>query len=76
MITVRVDKEMKRRMEKMKETNWSEVIRAAILQKIEAEGEKNMAMAVLLNERNVITPDEGFDSAKAIREWRQKAHGR
>lgn len=74
MIRVRVDKEMKSRMEKMKDTNWAEVIRAAIRQKIESGGEKNMAMAVLLNERNVITPDEGFDSAKAIRELREKGH--
>jgi hypothetical protein len=28
-------------------------------------------MAVLLNQKVKIRPDEGYDSAKAIREWRK-----
>ena len=73
MITVRVDKKMKKRMAERRDVNWSDVVREAILQKIESQQERNLGMAVLLNERNVITPDKGFDSTRVIREWRQRA---
>lgn len=70
-ITIRVDKKMKKRMSERKDVNWSDVVRRAIAQKIDGQDDRNLAMAVLLNERNVITPDSGYDSTKAIGEWRK-----
>lgn len=48
-ITVRVDEETKRMMRQIR-INWSEFIRNAIRSKIEEE-RRNLAKAVLLNER-------------------------
>ncbi|MCX8188225.1 MAG: hypothetical protein N3F64_00770 [Nitrososphaeria archaeon] len=72
MITVRVDDELKRRMSRFKNVNWSEVIRKAILDVLKREEERNLAIALLLNEKNVITPDEGFSSVEVIRKWREE----
>lgn len=48
--TVRVDEKLKREMERLTHINWSEVIRATVEQKIKAEGGRNLAEAVLLND--------------------------
>jgi len=72
-ISVRVDKDLKRRMNRLKHVNWSEVLRQAIIRTLDGKGERNLARAVLLNERNVLVPDEGFESTKVIREWRRSA---
>jgi len=70
-ITVRVDDELKKLMEKLKYINWSEVVRQAITRVIEREEEKNQALAVLLNEESIVVPDKGYDSVDVIREWRE-----
>ena len=49
-ITVRIDEETKKMMDKIN-INWSEAIRQAIRRTIEEEREKNLAKAVLINER-------------------------
>ncbi|MHA1381353.1 MAG: hypothetical protein ACTSRG_23540 [Candidatus Helarchaeota archaeon] len=55
----------------MKYINWSEELRKAIEQIIDKEEKKNPALAILLNERNIITPDEGWKSLDEIKKWRQ-----
>lgn len=75
-ITVRVDDELKRRMERVKHVNWSEVVRQAIIRTLGHEEGQNLAKAVLLNERNAIVPDEGYSSVEAIREWRERVRWR
>ena len=70
MISIRVDSELKRRMEKKKDVNWSEVVRQALDRALAGEEGQNLAKAVLLNERNVIAPDEGYSSLRDIREGR------
>ncbi len=72
LITVRVDEELKKRMNRFKNVNWSEVVRKAILDVLKREEERNLAIALLLNERNIITPDEGFSSVEVIRRWREE----
>ncbi|MEM4141252.1 MAG: hypothetical protein QXG36_09120, partial [Nitrososphaeria archaeon] len=69
LITVRVDEELKKRMSRFKNINWSEIIRKAISDVLKREEERNLAIALLLNEKNVITPDEGFSSVEVIRKW-------
>ncbi|MEM1985324.1 MAG: hypothetical protein QXQ24_01145 [Nitrososphaeria archaeon] len=72
LITVRVDEELKKRMSRFKDINWSEIVRKAILDVLKREEERNLAIALLLNEKNVITPDEGFSSVEVIRKWREE----
>ncbi|MEM2661226.1 MAG: hypothetical protein QXK55_08235 [Nitrososphaeria archaeon] len=72
LITVRVDEELKKRMSRFKNINWSEIIRKAISDVLKREEERNLAIALLLNEKNVITPDEGFSSVEVIRKWREE----
>jgi len=75
-ITVRIDDDLKRRMEKVKHINWSEVVRQAIIGVLGQEEGQNLAKAVLLNERNTIVPDEGYSSVEIIKEWRKKVRWR
>ncbi|MEM1509152.1 MAG: hypothetical protein QW291_00465 [Thermofilaceae archaeon] len=49
-ITVRIDEETKKMMRQIK-INWSEFIRGAVRAKIEEEKRKNLAKALLLNEK-------------------------
>ncbi|MCD6464891.1 hypothetical protein J7L27_00785 [Candidatus Bathyarchaeota archaeon] len=49
-ITVRIDEETKRLMKQIK-INWSDFIRNAIKDKIEEERRRNLAKAILINER-------------------------
>jgi len=73
-VTVRIDKETKKRMADRKGVNWSEVVRRAIASELDSEG-TNRALAVLLNQENVVAPDEGYSSTRTIREWRQRQRG-
>ncbi len=40
---------------------------------VDFDRKRDLVLALLLNERNLILPDEGYDSTKVIREWRQRA---
>jgi Arc/MetJ-type ribon-helix-helix transcriptional regulator len=71
-LSVKVDEELRERMRRLKHVNWSEVIRESIRKKIEEENGRNIAEAVLLNERLRKTAPEGWDSTNVIREWRSK----
>jgi Arc/MetJ-type ribon-helix-helix transcriptional regulator len=69
-ITVRVDDETRRMMKEIK-INWSEFIREAITRKIEEEKRKNIAKAVLINEK-LRRRSKGEPSAeKIIRMFRE-----
>ncbi len=59
LIVVRVDEGLKERMEKFAHINWSEVVRAAIRRVLEEEEGRNLAKAVLINERLRRKPPEG-----------------
>jgi hypothetical protein len=50
--------------------NWSAYLREVITQRIKQEEERNVAEAVLLNEKLRRKAPSGWDSAKVIREWR------
>lgn len=71
LVTVKVDEELKRRMEKLRHINWSEVIRQAITDVVEAKKERNLAKAILLNEEHTIVPEEGYSSTELIRKLRE-----
>jgi Arc/MetJ-type ribon-helix-helix transcriptional regulator len=71
LITVKVTEDIRRKMKELRHINWSEVIRHAIEERIKMEGERRLVKAILLNERYVIIPDEGFSSTELIRSWRE-----
>ena len=71
-VTVRVPREIRELMKKYRNVNWSEVVREAILKKIREESERNLAEAVLLNEKLRRKAPEGWDSVKVIKDWRMK----
>lgn len=71
-VTVRIDEELREAMKKLSYVNWSEVVREAIRRRVEEEGDRNLAEAILANERLRRKAPEGWDSAKVIREWRLK----
>ena len=71
-ITVRIDPEIKKRMKKYSYINWSEVVRRAIIEKLMEEEKKNIAEALLINEKLRRKAPEGWDSAEVIKLWRRK----
>jgi Arc/MetJ-type ribon-helix-helix transcriptional regulator len=71
-ISVRVDEKMKKEMERLKQVNWSEIIRVAIKERLDQEKQKNLAKAVLINEKIRKTAPIGYDSTSVIREWRDR----
>lgn len=74
-VTVRVDEETKRKMDRLRHVNWSGVLREAIQTKLEQEKGRDLAKAVILNERVKRAAPEGWDSAEAIRFWRERRYG-
>ncbi|MCX8183755.1 MAG: type II toxin-antitoxin system ParD family antitoxin [Crenarchaeota archaeon] len=74
-ISVRVSDEVKKRMEKLSHVNWSEVLRKAILRVLEEEEGRNLALALLLNEKVRKKAPEGWDSTEFIRRWREYRYG-
>ncbi len=76
MISVRIGEELKRKMSKYKHINWSEVVRRAIIREIDAQERRDLAKALLLNEKHVIKPDKEFSSVEEIRRWREKVRWR
>ena len=74
-ISVRVSDEIRKRMDRLKHINWSEVIRRAIIKTLEEEEGRNLARAVLLNEKIRKKAPEGWDSTEIIRYWRQRRYG-
>ncbi len=73
-ISVRLDPELKKEMEKFPHLNWSEVIRNSIKNTLSNERERNLAKAVLLNERVRKKLPGNIDSTEIIRKMRDERH--
>lgn len=67
-----MDERLKREMERLSHINWSEVVRKALERKVKEESGRNLAEAVLLNEKLRKKAPEGWDSAEVIRAWRRR----
>lgn len=70
-ISVRIDPELKEKMDSLKHLNWSEIIRKAIKSEIQNETEINKAKAVLLNEKIRKIAPKNFNSVDIIRKFRE-----
>lgn len=75
-ISVRIDPELKEKMDKFKDLNWSAVIRYAIKKKIETETGRNLAKAVLINERIIKKAPKDFNSSDIIRRFREERYSK
>jgi len=73
-ISVRVDDELKKKMDKYKYINWSEIIRTEIVKIIERLEGRNLAEALLINEK--LRRKSTTDTTKIIREWRERRYGK
>jgi predicted transcriptional regulator len=75
--TVRVDEQLKRKMDDLKEVNWSEVTRAAIEEKVK---EMEMWRRVDVRRMKLASAEtdelrrkvEGWNSTSEIRRWRSR----
>jgi len=74
-ISVRVSDDIKKRMDRLKHINWSEVIRRAIIKTLEEEEGRDLARAILINEKIRKKAPKGWSSVKAIRYWREHRYG-
>ena len=72
-ITVRVDDDIKSAMDKV-DVNWSEVIRSAIMRRIEEEKRRNLAKAVLINEELRRSARDEELAEDIIRRFRDERH--
>jgi len=72
--SIRIDPELKKKMDSLKHLNWSEIIRKAIRSEIRNESEISKAKAVLLNERIRKIAPENFNSVEIIRRFREERH--
>jgi Arc/MetJ-type ribon-helix-helix transcriptional regulator len=71
-ISVRIDDELKKKMEAHPDINWSGVIRAAINDRTDRNKDRDLVKAIIITEKLRRKPKPGWDSTKVIREWRQK----
>ena len=62
---------MKRQMDAAG-VNWSAYLREVISQRVKQESERNVAEAVLLNEKLRRKAPKGWDSTRVIRDWRNR----
>jgi transcriptional regulator of met regulon len=75
-VSVRIDERTRRKMKLLSHLNWSEVIRQAIIQKInEEENRKRRLDPKMLKEAAEITdkirkPSPSWSSTEEIRRWR------
>jgi len=79
LLTVRIPKEIRAKMKKYSHINWSEVVRNAIIQKIEEEELKEdirKAIQIMDSIRLKVLREQGaardYDSSEVIRYWREK----
>jgi hypothetical protein len=78
-ITMRIDDVLKKKMESMKDVNWSEVARKAIEEKIREAELWERVDVVKLREASKDTDSlrrtvEGWNSTEEIRRWRDRDH--
>jgi len=76
-ITLRVDDQLKRKMEQLREINWSEVARKAIEEKISESELWQPVDSSLLSEASkdadaLRRNAKGWDSTSEIRRWRER----
>jgi len=77
-VSFRIDRKIKRKMDELKHINWSEIVRRAIIEAIRREEAKNrkkdltkVRRAALRSER-LSRKVDGWSSVEEIRRWRER----
>jgi Arc/MetJ-type ribon-helix-helix transcriptional regulator len=70
--SISLPEELKEEMDAASNVNWSAFLREAISNRLKYETERNIAEALLLNEKLRRKASRGWDSTKVIRYWRDK----
>jgi predicted DNA-binding protein len=71
--TITLPSELKEKMTRSDE-NWSQVIREMIRERIEEEGEADMAEAIILNEKVKRPAPKNWSSLQVIKQWRRRTN--
>lgn len=78
-VSIRIPDNIKKKMKEHDEINWSAVLREEIKKELENLERRNLAHAVAISERLSQQIDkkevENQDTAKVIRNWREKRYG-
>ena len=69
--TITLPLALKEKMARFDE-NWSQVIREMIRQRIEEEGQMDMAEAIILNEKVKRPAPKNWSSLQVIKQWRRR----
>lgn len=75
-VTVRVDDETKKKMKQLRHVNWSGVLREAVERKLEEEKGRNLARALIANDKLRKEAPAGWNSVETIRFWRDHRYGK
>lgn len=71
LLTVKIDGALRKRMSKMKNVNWSEVVRNAIKFRLDTDEQKDLVKATLMNEKLTKQAAGRWNSVKVVRYWRE-----
>ncbi len=77
-VSFRIDRELKRRMDELRHINWSEVVRRAIAEVVARElarrEEKDFVRIrrAVLRSKKLVRRVEGWSSVEEIRRWRER----
>jgi len=69
--SISLPESLKRQMESV-DVNWSAFVRDAIEHRLKHEDERNVAEALLINEKLRRKTPRGWDSTRVIRYWRSR----
>ena len=69
-IRIKIDSDLKKKMESYKYINWDEYIGQVIAEKIQHKQKMNLARAVLINEKIRKKAPDHYDSTEIIRKFR------
>jgi hypothetical protein len=67
-VSVRIDDKLKKKMERFPYINWSEIIRRELTEIVEKLESRNIAEALLINEK--VRKKSDRDTTEIIRAWR------
>ena len=81
-VSFRIPRRLKERMERLRHVNWSEVVRRALEEAVEREEARlrerdvvRLRRARLVSERLRRPPAAGWSSVEEIRRWRERRGG-
>lgn len=74
-LTIRLDEETKQAMKRIRDINWSEILRQKIREVLEHREKENRVKALLISQELSRASPQGYDSTKVIRFWRDRRHG-